>query len=175
MTTNREDLYGKALDHLEKWELDEAEETLRRLLEEEPEHARAVNKLGVVYARRQDLRQAEMCFNDAIALDPQLASAHSNLGNIYAEQGWYDRAKECYERALALDPGNPTATHNLGVLYRKSGDIAKGVSLLKQANRPERYRMRSEIQSSPESRRVVRVGWIVIAVIAVVVLYLLNR
>ena len=70
MTTNREDLYGKALDHLEKWELDEAEETLRRLLEEEPEHARAVNKLGVVYARRQDLRQAEMCFNDAIALDP---------------------------------------------------------------------------------------------------------
>lgn len=89
----------------------------------------------MIFARRKDLRQAEICFNEALAMDPTLASAHSNLGNIYAERGWHDRAKAAYEQALLLDPDNPTATHNLGVLYRKTGDIAKGVSLIKQASR----------------------------------------
>ena len=92
----------------------------------DPQHARAMNKLGEIFARRNDLRQAELCFNEAIALDPHLASAHSNLGNIYAERGWRDRAQAAYEQALLLDPGNPTATHNLGVLYRKKRRHCQG-------------------------------------------------
>ncbi len=160
---------------MEKWELDKAEELLRQVLEEDPKHAQAMNKLGVVFARRKDLRQAEVCFQEALSLDPNLASAHTNLGNIYAERGWHDRAKEAYERALLLDPGNPTATHNLGVLYRKSGDLAKGISLLKEANRAERRRLRSEVRANPETKRVMTVGWIIIAVIAFVLIYLANR
>ncbi len=175
MTARAEELYNEALFHLEKWELDQAEELSRQVLDEDPQHARAMNKLGVIFARRNDLRQAELCFNEAIALDPHLASAHSNLGNIYAERGWRDRAQAAYEQALLLDPGNPTATHNLGVLYRKSGDIAKGVSLLKEANRAQRRRLRSEVQSNPRTRRTVRIGWIVIAIIALVLLYFVNR
>lgn len=175
MTARSKQLYSQALQYMEKWELDKAEEVLRQLLEEDPQHARAMNKLGVVYARRKDLRQAEVCFNDALALDPNLASAHTNLGNIYAERGWNERAKEAYERALLLDPGNPTATHNLGVLYRKSGDIAKGVSLLKEANRAQRRRMRSEMEANPETKRVVTLGWIAIAIVVFILIYLANR
>lgn len=175
MTPQVEELYGKAIDYLEKWDLDKAEDTLRQVIELAPEHAEAMNKLGVVFARRKDLRQAEECFNQALALDPDLANAHSNLGNIYAERGWTDRAKAAYERALILDPGNPTATHNLGVLYRKSGDIGKGVDLLKQASKSERQRMRSEAKNSPETRRVMRIGWTIVAIIALVLFYLFNR
>lgn len=175
MAANSEELYNKAVSYIENWDLDKAEETLRQLLEEDPQHARAMNKLGVVYARRKDLRQAEICFNEAVALDPKLASAYSNLGNIYAERGWTERAKEAYERALFLDPGNPTATHNLGVLYRKSGDISKGVSLLKEANRAERRRLRSEVQAKPETKRMVQLVWMVIAIIVFVLLYFINR
>lgn len=168
-------LYDQALTDLEKWNLDKAEGSLRQIIEMEPEHALAWNKLGVVFARRKDLRQAEDCFNQAISLDSQLASPHSNLGNIYAERGWTDRAKTAYERALALDPGNPTATHNLGVLYRKSGDIGKGVDLLKQATKAERRRFRSEIRSTSETKRIMRTGWIVVIAIALILLYLFNR
>lgn len=175
MTTEVDELYGQALDYLDKWELDKAEEALAKILEIEPEHARAVNKLGVVFARRKDLRQAEECFQRAISLDPKLASAHSNLGNIYAEHGWIDRAKAAYEQALLLDPGNPTATHNLGVLYRKSGNIGKGVELMKQASRAQRERLRVEARSNPETRKVLRLGWTILAVLALVLLYLLNR
>lgn len=175
MTPEVDKLYEEALVHLEAWELDSAEECLRKVVELDPEHAHGYNKLGVVYARRNDLRQAEDCFNQALALDSQLATAHSNLGNIYAEHGWIDRAKAAYERALALDPSNPTAMHNLGVLYRKSGKIGRGVDLMKQASKSERHRFRDETRRNPKRRRIVSVGWAVLIVIGLALFYLLSR
>lgn len=175
MAPQIDELYGRALIFLEQWKLDEAEEVLRQVLDLDKEHVEALNKLGVIFARREDLKQAEDYFNEALALDPNLASAHSNLGNIYAERGWTDRAKTAYERALFLDPGNPTATHNLGVLYRKSGEIGKGVDLLKQAYKSDRHRKRQKANASPESKRVMRIGWTIIAIIALVLFYFLNR
>jgi len=175
MTPEVDKLYEEALAHLEAWRLDEAEEGLRKVIEMDPEHARAFNKLGVIFARRGDLRQAEDCFSQAVTLDDQLASVHSNLGNIYAERDWIDRAKASYERALALDPGNPTAMHNLGVLYRKGGDIGRGVDLMKQATRSERNRLRDDTRRDPESRRVVRIGLAILIVAVFVIFYLLNR
>ncbi|HHT89881.1 MAG: tetratricopeptide repeat protein [Bacillota bacterium] len=175
MTPDIDALYEQALAALERWELDEAEEALRSLIQADPEHARAHNKLGVVLARREDFRQAEDCFNQALLLDSKLASAHSNLGNIYAERGWTDRAKDAYERAIALDPGNPTATHNLGVLYKKSGDIGKGIELMKQASRSERTRIRDSVRRSPKGQRMSRITWAVALAAALLVFYFLNR
>lgn len=175
MAHDVEELYQATLALLEKWDLDAAEEKLQQILELDPDHARAWNKLGVVFARRKDLRQAEDCFNLAIQKDPQLSSPYSNLGNVYAEHGWTDRAKAAYEQALVLDPGNPTATHNLGVLYRKAGDIGRGVDLLKQANKSDRHRYRGELQDSTETRKIVRMGWIIVIGLGLIVLFLLNR
>ena len=84
-----------------------------------------MNKLGVVYARREQLDAAEELFQQAIALDPNDPAPYSNLGNIYAQREWNDRAKAAYEKALALDPDYPNALHNLGVLYRREGNIGK--------------------------------------------------
>lgn len=175
MTPEVEELYQAALAHLDAWEMENAEESLRQVIELDPEHARAFNKLGVIFARRGDLRQAEDCFTQAISLDDQLASAHSNLGNIYAEHGWSDRAQAAYERALALDPQNPTALHNLGVLYRKGGDIGRGIDLMKQATRSERTRFRDETRRDPKSRRTIRTGLAILIVIIVVLYLLFNR
>jgi len=175
VTPGAQESYEQGLYYLEKWDLDKAEEALREVIELEPNHARAWNKLGVLFARREDLRQAEECFEEALRLDSHFADPYSNLGNIYAERGWTDRAKTAYEKALVLDPGNPAATHNLGVLYRKMGQIGKGVDLLKQANRAQRSRFRRDVRTSPEARRTVRIGWAVIALIAIVLFWLLNR
>ncbi|NLL48461.1 MAG: tetratricopeptide repeat protein [Firmicutes bacterium] len=175
MTPEVEELYQAALAQLDAWEMENAEESLRKVIELDPEHARAFNKLGVIFARRGDLRQAEDCFTKAITLDDQLASAHSNLGNIYAEHGWSDRAQTAYERALALDPQNPTALHNLGVLYRKGGDIGRGIDLMKQATRSERTRFRDEARRDPKSRRTIRTGLAILIVIIVVLYFLFNR
>lgn len=175
MTSDAQELYKQGLYYLEKWDLDKAEEVLRKAVEVDREHVRAWNKLGVVFARREDLRQAEDCFEEALRLDSRFADPYSNLGNIYAERGWTDRAQKAYEQALALDPGNPAAAHNLGVLYRRMGQIGKGVDLLKQANRAQRRRFRREVRNTPESQRVVRIGWAVIALIAIILFWLLNK
>lgn len=175
MTSDAQEMYEQALQFLEKWDLDKAEETLRKVIVLEQEHAKAWNKLGVVFARREDLRQAEECFEQALRLDGRFAEPYSNLGNIYSERGWTDRAKSAYEQALALDPGNPAATHNLGVLYRKMGQIGKGVDLLKQANRAQRSRFRQKARTTPETQRIVRIGWAVIALVAIVLFWLLNK
>jgi Flp pilus assembly protein TadD len=130
MTNTPVDLYEQAVDKLERWQLDEAEELLRQLLDADPEHAKAVNKLGVVYARRDELGPAEELFEQAIALDPNDPGPYCNLGNIYAQREWNDRAKDLYEKALALDPEHPNALHNLGVIHRRAGDIGKSVELI---------------------------------------------
>ena len=98
-----EELYQEALQQLDRWELEQAETTLRQLLELEPEHAAALNKLGVVYARREQYSEAEYYFGEAVQVDRNFASAYSNLGNIYQERGWTDRAITAYERLLPLN------------------------------------------------------------------------
>lgn len=170
-----QEIYEEALVHLEAWELDKAEDAFRNLLELDPEHAQAWNKLGVVFARKKDLKQAEDCFNLAIQYDSNFANPYSNLGNIYAERGWDDRAKTAYEQALALDPGNPTTTHNLGVLYRKAGNIGKGVELMKQANRAERTLFRRQMSTSPEAKKMSRLVWLIMIGLGLIVFYFFNR
>lgn len=175
MNDSASGIYQEALDKLERWDLDAAEELLRRVLDMEPENAQAVNKLGVVYARREQLEEAEQLFEQAISLDPNDPAPYCNLGNIYAQREWLDRAKEAYEKALSLDPEYPNALHNLGVLYRKLGDISKSVELLKQANRLERGRMREELKSSPKTRRTVTIGWAIIIALILLFFYLTRQ
>ncbi|MGI6149756.1 MAG: tetratricopeptide repeat protein [Limnochordia bacterium] len=171
MTNTPVDLYEQAVDKLERWQLDEAEELLRQLLDADPEHAKAVNKLGVVYARREQLDAAEELFQQAIALDPNDPAPYSNLGNIYAQREWNDRAKAAYEKALALDPDYPNALHNLGVLYRREGNIGKSVELIKRASRMERTQMQKELRSSPQGKRAAALGWVLFIVIVLLILY----
>ena len=86
MTVPIEDLYAEALEKLDRWDLEAAEGLLRKVLAIDPEHAKAVNKLGVVYARRDELGPAEELFEQAIALDPNDPGPYCNLGNIYAQR-----------------------------------------------------------------------------------------
>ena len=72
MNDSASGIYQEALDKLERWDLDAAEELLRRVLDMEPENAQAVNKLGVVYARREQLEEAEQLLNKRSALIPMI-------------------------------------------------------------------------------------------------------
>ncbi len=175
MTEKVSELYQKALKQLEHWDLEEAEVSFRQVLELEPDHAAALNKLGVIYARREQYSEAEYYFNQALQIDSEFASAYSNLGNIYQERGWTDRAVTAYERALAIDPEHPTAIHNLGVLYRKKGQIGRGIELMKKAARMEKGKMRSEVRSSPEVRRTMIIGWAIVIGLFIIGLFIFRR
>lgn len=158
-------LYDKACEQIEHWDLDAAEETLTQLLDQDPTHALALNKLGVIKARREDYESAERFFNEAASIDPELASAYSNLGNIYQERGWTDRAIAAYQRAIQIDPDYHLPHHNLGVLYKKTGRMSEGIDMLKKAARLEKSKLREEVKKTPTKAKASTIVWVLIAIV----------
>lgn len=169
-----QEMYDKALCFIDDWELESAEQKLKEILELEPEYAPAYNKLGVVYARRKEFERAETCFSQAITLDPTLAGAYSNMGNIYQQKGWEERAMSAYEKAISLDPEHSTAHHNLGVLLKKQGRLGEGVAHLRKGAKLEKVKIREAVKRSPEKRRVIGVGWLIIIAL-IIIIFALRR
>ncbi len=79
--------------------LGDAERMLRKALEIDPKHAKALTNLGMVLA-------AEKRFDESFAAFSQVvgpAAAHSNVGVLMAKQGRTDDARKQFHEALALD------------------------------------------------------------------------
>jgi len=154
-------MYEQGVVLLEQGAFDQAEQCFRAAIQAEPGHARAWNKLGVLYVHRRDLQQAAECFQTAIDYDPELAEAYSNLGNVYFEQGDFETALVVYHRAIEIDPECATAYHNLGVLYKKQGNINEGIKYLKKASKL--YRRRPwQGRQPPKLTGVRTILWLII-------------
>jgi len=76
---------------------------------------KAVNKLGVLYAKYGLYDRAQAAFDD-ILKNVEYVPALVNLGNISYIGGTLDRADEYYERALKADPTSSTALLGLARL-----------------------------------------------------------
>lgn len=149
--TQEQDAQGRVdlADEIERY-LAEGERALRRgrherarqafaaLLELDPRHALAHNKLGVALAELGRLDEAEAAFRRAIELDPKLPNPYTNLGNIYFSRGQYREAEEHHKRALAIDPDLAHAHQNLAAVYKRTGRIAEAVAAQKAAARLDR-------------------------------------
>jgi tetratricopeptide (TPR) repeat protein/SAM-dependent methyltransferase len=95
-------------------QLDRAEAVYRRILAAEPEHAAALNLLGVIVHGKGQLRIAVELISRAIAIHGYVASFHTNLGNVLLDLGRVEEATAHYRTALALQPGMVSAHNNLG-------------------------------------------------------------
>ncbi|NLK08529.1 MAG: tetratricopeptide repeat protein [Firmicutes bacterium] len=155
-------------------ELEEAKEAIQKLIELEGHSSFAYNKLGVIFARSEDLGRAKTCFENALTIEPESAPALSNLGNVYRENGDLDGAIRLYKSAIEYDPDYATAYHNLGVVYRQKGDFQKAVEHLKQGNKLQRVMARRELKGTSLGKRQP-VFWVVLALAAAAFLYLFRR
>lgn len=82
-----------------------AEASLRRALEEAPDHVETLVKLGELYRELKRFKRSEECFSRATELDPQHARAWVGLAGVKAyAQGNLDEAIPCLELALEKDP-----------------------------------------------------------------------
>ena len=74
----------------------EAEQIYRRIVEEYPEHPRALHALGViVYRSRQEIATAIDLIKRALDVKPEYPDALTNLGNIYRDQQRKIEAIDC--------------------------------------------------------------------------------
>ena len=101
--------------HLERGELDQAEQLYKEALEDSHDiadnagTARAVSNLGSVYFKRNELVRAEEMYKKALKLVEALGSKegmvvnYNDLGLLYAKRGEMDKAEEMHRKALELD------------------------------------------------------------------------
>jgi tetratricopeptide (TPR) repeat protein len=99
-----------ALDHHQAGRVAEAEDIYRRILDADPEHADAMELLGVLAAQTGRFGAAGRLLRLAVALRPDGAGGLSNLAGVEQSAAALDSAVRLYGRALPCCPTLPTPT-----------------------------------------------------------------
>ncbi|WP_051378131.1 tetratricopeptide repeat protein [Derxia gummosa] len=114
-------------------ELDAAETLYRRILDTVPEHADALNFLGIARHQRGHTAEAVDLMQRSLARNPRAPGVWNNLGNILVDIGRFDEAGEAYEQVLHWAPDNAELFNNLGVLRRAQQRLGEAEAAYRQA------------------------------------------
>ena len=93
-----------------------AVELYQRILAAEPDHAEAMNYLGVTAGDLGEFDSAIRLMVRSIELRPDAPEFHNNLGNVLKKAGRLDAAENAYRRAVEADAGFAAAWNNLGMV-----------------------------------------------------------
>lgn len=110
-----------ALDHHQAGRVAEAEDIYRRILNADPEHADAMELLGVLAAQTGRFGAAGRILRLAVALRPDGARCLSNLAGVEQSAGVLDGSVRLYGRALRLMPGLADAHASRAGALRRLG------------------------------------------------------
>ncbi len=112
--------------------LEEAETTLRRAVELDPDLYEAWGNLGGVLFSRWDFVGSAEANQKAVECRPDGMQGHYNLGLANLYQGKPEEVVECFRRVVELDPENPGGHYYLAAGLNALGKVvaAKG-SLMK--------------------------------------------
>lgn len=122
-----------ALQRFNERRFADAEALYRRVIAECPDHADALNMLGLVMAEAGNPLQAIKYIDQAIRIYPQSAAYYTNRGEILRRWGLLDEGLESCARAAELDPGSAEARNNLGLAYLGKGAIADALPHIRAA------------------------------------------
>ncbi len=106
----------EGLLHERRGDLDAADRSYRRAIEEDSSIAQAHKNLGDVSYRRGLLEEAVEHYRRAAELDPALGDdLWAKLGNLHLRQRNRDQAMRAWTRALELNPDNEVVRNNLQI------------------------------------------------------------
>jgi len=103
--------------------LDEAEARCRAIVERDPAHGAAWDRLAHIADRRGQRAAAEEHYRRAIATLAEPAEAHSNLAVLLQRRGDLAGAQEHYRRAIALGMRHAMLHSNYGCALRGVGHL----------------------------------------------------
>jgi protein O-GlcNAc transferase len=116
-----EDRLRQATDYHRQGRLDEAERLYGRLLEDDPEHFDALNRLAIVAMQRGEFEKALARIDRALRVTPTSAAATLNKGSILVALKRHVEALAAYDRALELDSDDPDTHYNRANLLKEMG------------------------------------------------------
>jgi protein O-GlcNAc transferase len=98
-----------------------------------PEHAEAVNALGVALYRNGDHVHARAAFQRAVKLAPDEVGFLVNLGRACCDQKLFGEAKAALEHALRVEPTSAEAHASMAVLFHKTGERQRAMHHAREA------------------------------------------
>ncbi len=93
-----------------------AEETFRRIVEEEPANAEAWLGLAASYDQLRRFKLSDRAYKQVRTLNGESVALHNNLGYSYLLRGDRRRARQSFLRAAGMDPNNPFVQNNMAAL-----------------------------------------------------------
>jgi len=122
-----------ARDLMSKKELKAAAGILENIVEVVPDHADALNYLGVVRFHLDGPQKSIDTLKHAADLAPKHAGIRNNLGNAYIEVGDTDAAVDAYDKAIEIDPNLADPYCNLASIVKYAGNVDFAEKLLRKA------------------------------------------
>ncbi len=113
----------------------ESEAICRRILAQQPQHAGALNLLGMLACQAGQLPAAVELIRQSILVNPNSAEAHNNLGVALQRLGQADQAVAAHRQAVRLAPQSADAHYNLGIALRSGGQLRQAIDAFKEAIR----------------------------------------
>ncbi|MGA7932101.1 MAG: tetratricopeptide repeat protein [Kovacikia sp.] len=132
MTTIAE-LFATAFQHHQAGLVGQAMQLYQQVLQQQPNHAGALNLMGVIVCQSGDLPQGVSLYQRAVAAKPDFMEAHFNLAMALEMVGQLDAAIGHYRMALSLQPNQPELHNNLGNLLTRQGKVEEGMGHFRQA------------------------------------------
>ena len=130
-------LYARALNAADMGRVDILEQDLKRILEEQPDHADALNALGYTLADKTDrLDEAKGYIQQALALKPDSPAILDSMGWVEYRMGNLQAALNYLQRAANINPDAEIASH-LGEVLWKMNNKAKALQVWRDANERE--------------------------------------
>jgi arylsulfatase A-like enzyme/tetratricopeptide (TPR) repeat protein len=99
-----------------------------RVLAVEATNGIALQNIGTIRLRQNNLRDAETYVRRALAADPSLANAYTTLGVIFQRSNQMDNAIESWRRAVELDGTEFDALFNLTIALAQRGARAEATA-----------------------------------------------
>jgi predicted O-linked N-acetylglucosamine transferase (SPINDLY family) len=122
-----------ALTHQKAGRMRDAELLYRAILTRDPNHADALNLLGVLAQQVGRSDAAVELIRKALKIKPRSATYHVNLGVALAGANQMDAAMGAFKLALQMDPKNLFALGNLGDIYLRRGEHDLAIDVARQA------------------------------------------
>jgi len=116
-------LYAEAVQEQRAENFDRAQALLRQVLALEPEHAEALNSLGLIAYRAHCYPEAVGLIGEALSLAPGRAAFCNNMGAVLSAWGRRREALASFNRAAAGEPADVTFRCNLANALKECGDF----------------------------------------------------
>jgi tetratricopeptide (TPR) repeat protein len=112
---------------------EQAESVYKKLLIKEGEKINALNGLGILEFRKNNMTQSLEYFYSALKEAPENLDTLNNMGIWHSKNGNLQSAKEFLEKIISIKPEHAEANANLGSIYHGAEEYDKAIGYLRRS------------------------------------------